>query len=160
MLCFIGWKPDSPPSSSENTKEKVRFGARRNIPTKIPDTSSAEEKTNAQIPEEENNDISIEENPPNDQIIFVGKSWAPQTPIIKSGQKWVEGYGSKSWESDSTGWNSKTSGETWVSANKNYATDPWIPKIPDEKSEFLQSSFKCNLNRNKNTGWSRKCVKI
>lgn len=90
----------------------------------------------------------------------MGKSWVPQPPVIKSGQKWVQGYGSKSWENDSTGWNSKTSGETWVSANKNYATDPWIPKVPDEKSEFLQISFKCNLNRNKkNTRWTRKVVK-
>lgn len=117
------------------------------------------EGTNANIPEERNNDNSIEESPPNDQILFVEKTWIPQPPVIKSGQKWVQGYGSKSWENDSTGWNSKASGETWISANKNYATDPWVPKVPDEKSEFLQTSFKCHLSKNKNTRGPRKLDK-
>ena len=141
---FAGWKPDSPPSASENTNEKVRFGVRRNIPTKAPDTSSQEENMNTQSPEEDKNDSSTEEQPQNDQIIFLGKSWVPQAPVIKSSPNWVQGYGTKSWESDSTGWNSKTSGETWISDNKNYATDPWIPKIPGEKSKFSKVPFNSN----------------
>ncbi|GFS71951.1 uncharacterized protein NPIL_109231 [Nephila pilipes] len=110
-----------------NPKEPIRFGARRKIPEK--DTSSAQDQTN-EVKSDTADDSKNKNNetPQADQITPKGKSWLPNQPTIKTGQKWIQGYGTKSWEVDNTGINTGFGGETWITASKDFPNGPWVPK--------------------------------
>ncbi|GIY13096.1 hypothetical protein CEXT_713531 [Caerostris extrusa] len=109
-------------------KEPIRFGVRRKIPEK--DTYISQENLN-EIKRDTADDTKKtidEETPQADQITPQGKSWVSTQPAIKTGQKWIQGYGTKSWEVDNTGKNSGYGGETWITANKDFPNSPWVPK--------------------------------
>ncbi|CAL1271370.1 unnamed protein product [Larinioides sclopetarius] len=122
-----GEKKSSPESNFLSPKDPFVFGARRKIPGK--DSSSAQDRTTDVKSDSADDSLSKStETPQADQVVAKGKSWVSSGPTIKTGQKWVQGYGVKSWEVDNTGKNSGFGGETWITANKDFPNTPWVPK--------------------------------
>ncbi|GBL71308.1 hypothetical protein AVEN_51434-1, partial [Araneus ventricosus] len=125
-------------------KEPVVFGARRKFPGK--DSSSAQDRTTEAKSDSDDDSLSKSaETPQADQVVAKGKSWVSTGPTIKTGQKWVQGYGVKSWEVDNTGKNSGFGGETWITGNKDFPNTPWVPKqATGKESCFLKfTKFNC-----------------
>ncbi|XP_054706763.1 uncharacterized protein LOC129216574 [Uloborus diversus] len=126
------WRIGNPTGNTNIEKtERIQFGTRHRTQSNDNIRSNpAEDRTDKTEDSDklDHTDILPENKPQADEVRTDAKSWNPNAVAVKNGPEWVQGYGSKTWEGDNTGWNVAYGGDTWLAANKDLSSGQWVPK--------------------------------